>query len=53
MEDLQAIVDYDKKYAPACLKELKVLLSKDDSIVLTQCNDCGRYMPPFRYCIKC
>jgi hypothetical protein len=29
------------------------VVSKDGRKVLSQCTDCGKYMPPYKYCPQC
>lgn len=53
IEDLQVVLDDDRQLAPHVLKELNIMVNKDGSTVLSQCADCGRYMPPFKYCSRC
>jgi hypothetical protein len=38
VEDLQVVLDHDRQKAPPVLRQLKVLLNKDESVVLAQCN---------------
>jgi hypothetical protein len=50
---LQVVLDHDRQNAPAALKQYKILLNKEENTVLAQCSDCGRYMPPYRFCNSC